>query len=299
MRRDKLVILPWRSEFGTMLMHHVRWVHTRDSDQKVVFCRPGQEVLFPSATAFRYDWDDPPDHLKNSRLWRSREHIRYMEGLAERMRLEYPGYQVLIPYHKQPNRPEVRLKLESGRLDRHVDVVLAPRYRQHAQNRNFAHWQYLADQLRARGYVVGAVGSRATSVDLVGVPEELKGWNLGGDREQLQLMNSAQVTVTTDSGIAHLAVLNQNPLLVIFDQPGLDGPDTKNAWTLPHMQAHAGATCEPLIRCWHDPEAALNSIVYYLQTGHTHALHAAPSLDRLPAGSPDSGQHRPGEQADA
>jgi hypothetical protein len=290
MKGDKLVILPWRGEYGTMLMHHVRWVHSRDADQKVVFCRPGQEVLFPSATAFRYDWDSPPDYQKRSRLWRTSAHVEYMEGLAGRMKLEYPGFQILIPYHKHPNRPEPKFKLETGLLSRRVDVVLAPRHRQHAQNRNFQHWQFLADGLHERGYIVGLAGIRETSQDLTGVDEGLKGWNLGGDREQLQLLNTARVTVTTDSGIAHLAVLNQNPLMVLYDQEGLDGPDTKNAWTLPHMQAHAGALCAPLIRCWHNPVAALNSISNYLLTDSQHALHAPSPSDRVPSGPPGQGE---------
>lgn len=267
---SRRVILPWRNEFGTMLMHHVRWVHSLAGLEKVVFCKPGQEVLFPSATSFRHDWEDAPDHMKRSKLWHDPGHKKYMVELEARARLEYPQHEVLQPPRKHPYRPQLKMKLEQGVLDRKVDVVLAPRYRQHAMNRNFQHWQELADGLQARGYIVGLTGAQATSLDNAKIEHGLKGWNLGGDREQLQLMNTARLTVTTDSGIAHLAVLNQNPLMVLYDNPGLDGPETKNAWTLPHMQAHASALCEPLVWCWHDPTRALNSISNYLLTGKNH-----------------------------
>ena len=54
---NQVVILPHYGEYGHFLMTHVRVVHQVKARVKVVCCRPGEELLFPSASDFYYEWN--------------------------------------------------------------------------------------------------------------------------------------------------------------------------------------------------------------------------------------------------
>jgi ADP-heptose:LPS heptosyltransferase len=69
------------------------------------------------------------------------------------------------------------------------------------------------------------------------------------------------MVIATDSGMAHLAVLAQAPLLVIYETRGkLPGPEGW-PWILPHMQAHAQAFCEPVLGCWSEPKNVQDALL--------------------------------------
>ena len=61
-RNDRpILVLPYYGEFGHFVNSFIRQVHYLHAPAKIVCCRPGEEVYFPSATGFHYDWSDPFD----------------------------------------------------------------------------------------------------------------------------------------------------------------------------------------------------------------------------------------------
>jgi ADP-heptose:LPS heptosyltransferase len=108
---------------------------------------------------------------------------------------------------------------------------------------------------------------KETSVDIQGITEGMKAWNWDALETHLAMMNAATVVLATDSGLAHLAVLNQNPLRVIYDEPGKEAGHPKWPWVLPHMKAHAVASCEPILYGWNSPETVVSSVLSVLNAG--------------------------------
>jgi hypothetical protein len=84
------VFLPWRGEFGTMVLRVCRFIHAYPAETKVVRTKRGFEALFPSATEFIYDWEDVPDLQKNWRLKKREEHCQYMAAFGAQMKAKYP-----------------------------------------------------------------------------------------------------------------------------------------------------------------------------------------------------------------
>jgi hypothetical protein len=53
-----VVFAPFMGEFGFFINTYVRFVHYFNAPKKIVCCRPGEEVFFPSADDFFYEWND-------------------------------------------------------------------------------------------------------------------------------------------------------------------------------------------------------------------------------------------------
>src|SRR5665213_2038721 len=53
------LFLPHLGEFGHKIMTGIRIVHWHKASEKIVCCKPGEEVLYPSATQFVTDWKSP------------------------------------------------------------------------------------------------------------------------------------------------------------------------------------------------------------------------------------------------
>src|SRR5207302_10378035 len=50
-----VIFFPFQGEFGHRWMHHVRFVHfIKDVKDKIVCCKKGEEVCYPSATGCFY-----------------------------------------------------------------------------------------------------------------------------------------------------------------------------------------------------------------------------------------------------
>ncbi len=260
------VILPWRSEFGTMMMHYVRFVHgfRHVAHHLVVCCRKGDEALFPTATSFFYDWEQVADEQKNTKLLKSDFNANYLDQLRERLQEKYNGHTIVDPPLKTridkdwdfTPKPKVRRGL-------HADVVIAPRYRAHGEHRNFQHWPAVAQALLDAGLDVAAVGMKSTSVDIPGLTEY--SWNHDSLDAALELIQSAKLVVTTESGMGHLAVLAGAPLKVIYDRKGREAGHPTWRWNLPHMQEYSKNHCEPILLGWNDPAKVVSDVSRYLK----------------------------------
>ena len=268
---DKTVVfLPWRGEFGQMLMHYVRWVNqqlTGCDSEKVVCCRRGDEALFPLADEYYYGWDQVPDKEKKTSLLKSKDNIDYLEGLKGEL-VEAYGEDVdfILPPKRTNVDPECSFKPSPKTVMDcpNIDVLVCPRYREHGKHRNYQHWEEVVHKLQDQGLTVALAGMRQTSVDVHSVPEYLKSWNYDSLDSVLHMMNASKLVLATDAGLAHLAVLNGSSLRVIYDKQGVEAGKPEWPWALPHMKKYATAECQPILNGWNNPSVVVEAVNSFL-----------------------------------
>lgn len=221
MRSDKpCLFMPHYGEFGWFIMHHIRLVHFWECPHKIVCCRPGEELYFPSADEFEYDWEGfVRDEDRVGVAWPPsvKHHRRYIAGneqLGHRLASKHNApcivqYWQRMPWVFQdvvfPIRPSLRQGLA-------VDVAVATRKRAYATDRNFDGWAQVVAQLRSLGLRVGLVGTRDQSVDC---DADLKTWEHPplGDAV-VETLQQCRLFIGGDTGVAHLAAFLQIPMVV-------------------------------------------------------------------------------------
>lgn len=262
---SNVVILPWRSEFGTMIMHYVRWANTMCAlnEDSVVCTRKGLEALFPNAKKFYYDWQDVPDVQKNTKLLKSEDNAKYLESLAAELAGKYPDYKLLTPEKKSPiNKawdftPKPRVTRGFS-----TDVVLAPRYRKYGEHRNFEHWHKVAVGLAAAGLHTMAIGAEETSVP--NLPIDDASWRYDSLDACLEMMQNCKLVLCTESGMAHLAALAGAPLAIIYDKEGREAGYEKWPWNFGHIKSYSKNFCVPIIGGWNNPSLVVEFVDKYL-----------------------------------
>ncbi len=99
---------PSFGEFGHRIMTAIRIVHWHKASRKVVCCKPGEEVLYPSAHEFVTDWTDPTNDAERGGTGPA---LSWPEIEAR-----YPGYTLV----------------QTGNLTRHPGDALHPCRRAHS-----------------------------------------------------------------------------------------------------------------------------------------------------------------------
>lgn len=215
-----IAVPPLRTEFGLRIRFHVPRVAALPCP-KVVVIEPGLEALYPDA-GWMFD-DPPPDTERMDRYTKHPEHVAHWES---RLRSMYPGCSIVKPERDSP-MPRRRF-IPEPRIPQGVrpcDVVVCPRWREHAPERNWDAWPEVVARLRDEGLMVFAAGIREMSD--VRVRADDCSWNYErGLDASIAAMLSAAVVVATDAGLAHLAVLCGRPLLLVgygggYPAPGL------------------------------------------------------------------------------
>lgn len=247
-----------------MIMTYLRHIHGYPDDHKIAFIKKGSECLYPSVTEFIYDWEDAPDDQKNWRLFKSRNHYRYMCGLRNKIKRQYPAANIIYPTFNLPNErawnyiPEPTIR--RGLL---TDIVIAPRYRQYGASRNFKYWQELINTFNQMGYSVGAIGAPDTSIlNLTGLA--YRSWEYDFLNAGIELLRNCKLAVMSCSGPAHLATLCGTPLKVIYNEPGW-AADGRGKWYMDEMQKFATVHCEPILYGWHNPEVIYEAVQLYFK----------------------------------
>jgi len=235
-----------------------------------VCCRVGDEPLFPGAQGFCYTWDDLPNDKKKWSTARSNDHKDYMKALCSRLRADFESPTLISP----PRRFDADLR--KGNFvprpqhafdfpeDAYPEVLLAPRHRKHGAHRNYEHWPEVCAGVQ--GFAsVGLLGTAEASLDLGGVATEHKVWNHADNlTATLNFLKHCRLCVTTDSAMAHLAVLCGAPLAVIYDEPGREAGHPTWPWAFDHMKHHAIAHCEPILYAWGSPDTVVDAVQRHL-----------------------------------
>jgi len=219
--------LPYRGEFGHIVMWHAPWVNGGE-DPKVVCLEEGMEALYPSAAAYVFV-ERRPDAARREYMQHDKN---FTESFLDHNRKELTekfGEFTLINHkfgrHSEDNSdkkyfvPKPFEEVIPKDLLDPIQVAICPRKRRYGEAKNWDKWPTLVMALETMGIKTAVIGSQETSYACDSAT--LTGWHHGlGKRSldiALQVMHHATVVVATDSGLAHLAVQAGRPLLMVTD----------------------------------------------------------------------------------
>lgn len=259
--KNPVVFMPWVGEYGIMLMFWARYIHHFNAPGKVVFCRKGDEPYFPTATKFDYEWEDPvPDKIKNGTGWRQMDMI-YMMELREKILKSYVGHELITPF-RMPQRPRLYkfcplsfIPEPTIKRGLAADVVFGCRKRAYNPDKNWLHWEKVAEALKNAGFSIGLVGVKDTTFDL---PQaDVRAWDYGevDASANIELIKSAKLYIGTDTGTTHLASMCNIPMLVFRDP---------SPW---EMFTFVELTTKSFFRAldaWNDPRLVIDSALAFL-----------------------------------
>jgi hypothetical protein len=209
--------LPWRGEFGWMIMCFVKKFHADPSPNKIICCKPGHECLYPTASGFFYDWQDVPDSQKagvyevtDEELIKARVMEKYPNQAIEFVPLSEVGW-----HNKHDFAQHTFIPQSKHNLGLKVDVIITPRNRVIDAQRNWTkeNWQLVVNGLCHNGISVGVCGSPDSSFDLQNIA--FKSYNYIDVDSDVEMMNNAKLIVTQESGMQYLSFLCQRPTFCI------------------------------------------------------------------------------------
>ena len=215
------IFLPYRAEFGFLVMVHAPQVHhcVAQVDSCIVCCEAGNEALYPHAYAYC--------HIKRRKDSERRQSLEcdMLEAASQRLREVYKNdaCEFIKPDPAAPRKYFVPKPHYPIKLSREPDVVICPRHRDYGSDKNWEHWQTLADRLASNGLIVFAAGAPDSSSWV-----KTNGGTAWAQERFLdatiEAMRQAKLVVATDCGLAHLAILCGKPLLMISYKNGLVAP---------------------------------------------------------------------------
>jgi hypothetical protein len=247
---QKCLFLPNLSEWGHLLLTGIRLVHFHKASYKIVCCRPGEEVLFPSANEFCTNWTDPITN-DNERVGTIRDKVypfpeieaHYADAkpirtdhltLAQEMIALYPEQKIPFkvkhcPYHR-------------------VDYCLGTRNRPFCPDKNWPHWQKLATRYASMGSSFAVIGGE-DEPDLLH-----QSFHSRGNVEMaIDLLRHCRWFIGTDSASSHLASLCGCEM-IIFQKEGYRN-------FIPIMELHNPNKIHYIKEGWERPEAIHGEIL--------------------------------------
>lgn len=250
------LFLPFCGEFGHLVMTHLRIVHFHKASWKIVCCRPGEQVLFSSAHEYVIDWTDPVPDLK--RIGTMRDHkIPWLELAArfpDAVPIDAGGLSPSQELHCINAAEPIPFAPRLRRL--RPDVVLGVRHRALFPERNWQHWQTLADALTANGLTFATMGDKATSPGLLGQQYHTGDLDTDAAIESLQ---NCRLYIGTDTGASHLAATVRCPMAVFRTAKG------NSRDLFPQMeQRNPGQVTILPPTAWNDPTEVISAATKYL-----------------------------------
>lgn len=211
--KDKLIILPHYGEFGFFVFHHLRYCYSILKPH-LICCRRGQECLFPKASGFLYEWENPvPDNRRaQDGGKRNAKIIRlYDQELRRKFFHSHPDYSVIRPKYKNCwLTRNIKYPVTVNSYFPPQDIVVATRKRGMSPDRNL-NWDNLIKEFSH--LKIGIVGAKESSVDygLTSAWQHPDGETAG----TIDLLQKCKLFIGGDSGIAHLAAMLNIPSLVV------------------------------------------------------------------------------------
>lgn len=210
--------LPWRGEFGWMIMCFIKKFHADPAPNKIICCKPGHECLFPSASHFFYDWQDIPDSQKAGVAHVTDENVIKEKVISQfSSNIEFVLLSEIGWHNKHDfaNHTFIPKPIHNHNRNMKVDVILCPRKREIDVQRNWDYdkWQIVIDELIAQGISIGICGSRDTSFHLKNVG--YKSYDYVDVDTDVELMNNAKLVIVQESGLQYLSFLCQRPTFCI------------------------------------------------------------------------------------
>lgn len=246
------IVPPFRGELGIMIRFHVPAVYALDRPVTVAHER-GYEALYPDCQ--RVIVPKRPDPRRG---WTYALDDAFVSDWKAKLMKDHPGATLVMPDDRAEDRAERRFVPEPFVAQRGdapaPDVIVAPRKRKVGVERNWDAWPHVATGLRAAGLRVFAAGAQAASYE---VAADEKAWDYERTLDAcIEAMRQAKLVVSTDAGLAHLAVLCGTPLLLIGAEDGKAAPGT--------FQRASMRKPQPM---WH-----IRMDEYYNRANHTGSL---------------------------
>ena len=283
----EVVILPFYGEYGYYLTSFVRSVQRLRSPRKVVCIRRGEEVLFPTASAFFYDWRDfIPDSQKcgfrDSWPITPRPPLREEDReLINELEKTFPHHELLIIDTPLSSKEVIDITIPIDRMmepQRRVEIVIAAR-RRHANGtfgdrglRNFHRWSEIVEPLGEAGYSFGQIGLSETSYQLPLITT--RSWDAPSPtQEAIAMLQHAFLFIGTDTGPSHLAAIVGTPAICFRNPQEALSPNLLEMINRPIYSARQ-RHFQTIEYGWNDPEAVVAAALLFLSQHH-------PEIDRL------------------
>jgi hypothetical protein len=198
------LFLPNLGEFGHKILTGIRYFHFHQASEKVVCCFPSERVLYPSATEYFTDWQEPPHVFDAMRGGSGHSPVSLWPKIVARFPNHVPIVQGGFSFSEEmlPIHPDERIPFRPKIRGLRADVCISVRNRRYCPVRNWQHYQQLADAIRAAGHTFAVIGHRDTSHDLDGQTCH------SGDYDTdaaIELFQNCDLFIGTDSGPSHLA----------------------------------------------------------------------------------------------
>ena len=262
MDSQKVIIPPFLGEFGVMVIDHLRYVHSLSTIEKIICCEPGQECLFPSASAYFTDYTNPIDDADrcNTGPWRLRpEYLERVDVIYRQLVGRYPDVPIITPEYAPRLRScaNVKFRPSAPKCLSPVDVAICPRYREFAPEKNWPHWIETVGRLKAEGLTVGIAGSESTCFALDG---DAFAWHhpQGPTSGCVDMLAHCRMYLGPDTGVSHLAALMDTPQ-VVFGFWNKDNPNQTNL-----MQLSNRRHCRVMLDGWTNPAKLIAAVNDYL-----------------------------------
>lgn len=219
---DNIIAAPFAGEFGWLTGQVLRSFDLHKAKNKIVCCPETHKVFYPSATGFHHDYELEVKQRVGLGKWFARLDSTKIAHDFMVSDSKYSDYKIW--YHKKTNAwkdPEVlrhRPKFTPKTQCDPVDVVFSHRNRKYQSHRNISPSLYTdtLKTLKDKGYTTGIVGSKSSSssMDLI----DYRSWDYDNeDDATVEMMQKAKLVVSTNTGIAHLAILLGVPLMLIHE----------------------------------------------------------------------------------
>lgn len=219
-----ICFLPFRGEFGWYLVTHVKRVHGFNHTNKITCIKPGHECLFPTAQHFFYDWQDCLDEEKAGIVLNQDEDI-----IKEKIKQIYNTDDISFASSSEVSWEEkdslanhVFIPQHKNNHNLKVDIAITPRKRKIDTLRNWGcnNWQLVVDHLVQQNITVGVCGTQDTSCSLKNVL--YKSYDYIDIDSDVEMMHSAKLVVTQETGLQYLSFLCKRPTLCIGNYQGGD-----------------------------------------------------------------------------
>lgn len=236
-----IVVIPERYRIGDTISFKVRRVPSLKCDRLTVCCPEAWAFLYPTATDFVFV-DEMLDGYGERKVV---QELKQQYPFAEFIKIgwEHPAddsFSVEIP-----DRPAIQ-----------TDVLIAPRKKPDSStHRDWQGWPMMSHDLQASGLTVKAIGRADMSFDC-GLPfvEDL--------RDIASHMAQTRFVVSTDSGLAHLAILLKVPLIVLWGTPvGVIPGQTYEKGCHKRMESQKRGIIHHIEGAWQDPAYAIREVL--------------------------------------
>lgn len=261
--KEIVCFLPFRGEFGWYLMNFVKRVHGFQHSNKWVCCKPGHEILFPSATNFFYDWNDISDD-KKAGIVSTKDEDWLKFKILTKFNLSTDQIHFCLPNETSWEEklslaefsPEINNKFN---YNLKVDIVLTPRFRKVDVLRNWSPeiWQALVYRLKDLGYSVGICGAKDSTYSLLGA--DYYSYNYVNIDSDVELMKNAKLVVTCESGLLYLSFLCKSPTICVGLWHGDLGSILHRPQNVFFKECREG---------WENPEILVQEIIKYMSLSY-------------------------------